>query len=169
MGVRGPGVAFALENAVRAPLGDASAGVDSALEKAVRAASVRHPPVRSKRLFKSAFQDHYSKAQDSGTLCSAPLCSALLAPCMDMHTSISIIICILILGLRGGVKLPINNLKRPIYSFALTQVVACRRPIVLTTAIACASRSLGNISPSGTSGYTRQRPIGDWAWGPQMR
>ena len=45
------------------------------------------PPVRSKRLFESAVQDHYSKVLFSVTLCSEPLYSAMLAPCMDMHGS----------------------------------------------------------------------------------
>ena len=45
------------------------------------------PPVRSKRLFESAVQDHSLKKLDSATLCSAPLCSALLTLCMDMHGS----------------------------------------------------------------------------------
>ena len=70
-----------------------------ALERAVRACPV--PPVRSKRLlepasvppvglerlFESAVQDHSLKKPDSATPCSAPLCSALLAPCMYMHGS----------------------------------------------------------------------------------
>ena len=70
-----------------------------ALEKAVRACPVPPvrskrlfelasvPPVRSKRLFESAVQDHSLKKLGSATLCSAPLCSALLAPCMYMHGS----------------------------------------------------------------------------------
>ena len=45
------------------------------------------PPVRSKRLFESAVQDHSSKRLDSATLCSAPLYSVLLSPCMYMHGS----------------------------------------------------------------------------------
>ena len=58
-----------------------------------RSASVRQSPLCSKRLFESAVQDHYSKMLDSATLCFAPFCSALLAPCMprayplDMHAS----------------------------------------------------------------------------------
>ena len=43
------------------------------------------PPVRPKRLFEPAVQDHYSKVLVSVTLCSVLRCSALLAPCMDMH------------------------------------------------------------------------------------
>ena len=64
----------ALEKAARACFGNASAfeqavracfGVASALEKAVR--------------------DHCSKVLVSVTLCSVPLYSAPLSPCMDMH------------------------------------------------------------------------------------
>ncbi len=88
------GAASALEKTVRACFGAASA-----LKKAVRACLVPPvrskrlfvpasvPPVRSKRLFVSGVQDHYSKVLDSARLCSVPLCSALLGPCMDMHGS----------------------------------------------------------------------------------
>ncbi len=59
------------------------------------------PPVRSKRLFESAVQDHSPKKLDSATLCSAPLCSALLAPCMYMHGSTLVYIYIYMTSCSG--------------------------------------------------------------------
>ena len=103
-GVLGPSTCFAIfaQNGSKS-LKNAQKGakrLKKALEKAVRACPVPPvrskrlfepasvPPVRSKRLFESAVQDHSPKKLDSATLCSAPLCSALLAPCMYMHGSI---------------------------------------------------------------------------------
>ena len=85
--------------ALKSFTGFRSKGLKKAVEKAVRACPVPPvrskrlfepasvPPVRSKRLFETVVRDHYSKKLDSATLCSAPLCSALLAPCMYMHGS----------------------------------------------------------------------------------